>query len=160
MEFIHTEKVLLEYGERVKASYQEQLDSNGKNASGDLRNSITVVIEKDENTIEVALNINEYWKWLEKGRGKTQNNGNGELRRAILDWIKVKNILPTPFNGKLPTESQLAYLISRKIHTLGYEGKPMMEAAINENEQFLVNLELAFLEDIEKSLEEVLVIFK
>lgn len=160
MEFIHTGKVLEEYAERVKASYQQQLDSNGKNATGNLRNNITIEVQQNENVFEVALNLNEYWKWLETGRPKTQNNGNGELRRAILDWIRVKHIIPTPFNGKLPTESQLAYLISRKIHRLGYEGKGLLQKSIDENEQFLMNLELALLEDIGKSLEEVLVLFK
>jgi hypothetical protein len=160
MEFTHTEKVLQEYGERVMMSYQNQLDSNGKNASGSLRNTISVVVEKNEGSYEVALNLNEYWKWLEGGRPPTQNNGDGSLRRAILNWIKVKHIMPTPFNGKLPTESQLAYLISRKIHTLGYEGKPMLEDALTENDEFLMNLELALLEDVAVDVEKVLVLFK
>lgn len=159
MEFIHTEKVLLEYGERVKASYQENLDSEGVNASGNLRNSVSVIVEKDERSIEVALNLNSYWKWIEGGRPATQNGGDGELRRAILDWIRVKPVMPTPFNGKLPTEPQLAYLISRKIHTLGYEGKGLLKKSMDANEEFLMNLELALLEDVEKSLEEVLVLF-
>jgi hypothetical protein len=159
MEFTHLEKVLMEYGERVKASYQKNLDDEGVNATGNLRNSVSVVVEKDEKSIEVALNLNEYWKWIEGGRPPTQNNGNGELRRAILDWIRVKPVIPTPFNGKLPTEPQLAYLISRKIHTLGYEGKGLLKKSQDENEDFLMNVELALLEDIEKSIEEVLVLF-
>lgn len=159
MEFTHLEKVLQEYGERVKTTYQGKLDSEGVNATGSLKNSISVIVEKDETTIEVSLNLNHYWKWIEGGRPPTQNNGNGELRRAILDWIRVKPVLPTPFNGKLPTEEQLAYLISRKIHTLGYEGKGLLKESQDENEEFLMNVELALLEDVGKDIEEVLVLF-
>lgn len=160
MEFTHTKKVLQEYGERVMMSYQNQLDSNGKNASHKLSDSVKCPPVDVNGTIyEVSLQLADYWKWLEGGRPPTQNGGDGELRRAILDWIKVKHIMPTPFNGKLPTEPQLAYLISRKIHTLGYEGKGLLKKSMDANEEFLMNLELALLEDVEKSLEEVLVLF-
>ena len=38
---------------------------------------------------------------------------------AILQWVKVKPIIPRENNGIIPTEKQLAYLIARKI---GREG--------------------------------------
>ena len=70
----------------------------------------------------VVFHLQDYWKWVEGGRDKTKNGGNGSLRRNLLNWIEVKHILPKPQNGKLPTPQQLAYLISRKIHKQGYKG--------------------------------------
>jgi hypothetical protein len=160
MEFTHLEKVLREYAERVKATYQDYLDSEGVNASGSLRDSISIGVDVDGHRYDVFLNLNKYWKWIEGGRPPTQNNGDGELRRAILDWIRVKPVLPTPFNGKLPTEEQLAYLISRKIHQEGYEGKGLLKQSVNDNEDFLNVVQYAMLEDIERDINEVLILFK
>lgn len=160
MEFTHLEKVLREYAERVKATYQDYLDSEGVNASGSLRDSISIGVDVDGHRYDVFLNLNKYWKWIEGGRPPTQNNGDGELRRAILDWIRVKPVLPTPFNGKLPTEEQLAYLISRKIHQEGYEGKGLLKQSVNDNEEFLNVVQYAMLEDIERDINEVLILFK
>ncbi len=160
MEFTHLEKVLREYAERVKATYQDYLDSEGVNASGSLRDSISVGVDVDGHRYDVFLNLNKYWKWIEGGRPPTQNNGDGELRRAILDWIRVKPVLPTPFNGKLPTEEQLAYLISRKIHQEGYEGKGLLKQSQDDNEEFLNVVQYAMLEDIERDINEVLILFK
>lgn len=160
MEFTHLEKVLREYAERVKATYQDYLNSEGVNASGSLRDSISIGVDVDGHRYDVFLNLNKYWKWIEGGRPPTQNNGDGELRRAILDWIRVKPVLPTPINGKLPTEEQLAYLISRKIHTEGYEGKGLLKQSQDDNEEFLNNIQYAMLEDIERDINEVLILFK
>lgn len=160
MEFTHLEKVLMEYAERVKATYQDYLNREGVNASGSLRDSISVGVDVDGHRYDVFLNLNKYWKWIEGGRPPTQNNGNGELRRAILDWIRVKPVLPTPINGKLPTEEQLAYLISRKIHQEGYEGKGLLKKSQDDNEEFLNVVQYAMLEDIERDINEVLILFK
>jgi hypothetical protein len=160
MEFTHLEEVLREYAERVKATYQDYLNSEGVNASGSLRDSISIGVDVDGHRYDVFLNLNKYWKWIEGGRPPTQNNGDGELRRAILDWIRVKPVLPTPINGKLPTEEQLAYLISRKIHQEGYEGKGLLKQSVNDNEEFLNVVQYAMLEDIERDINEVLILFK
>lgn len=160
MEFTHLEEVLREYAERVKATYQDYLDSEGVNASGSLRDSISIGVDVDGHRYDVFLNLNKYWKWIEGGRPPTQNNGDGGLRRAILDWIRVKPVLPTPINGKLPTEEQLAYLISRKIHQEGYEGKGLLKQSVDDNEEFLNVVQYAMLEDIERDINEVLILFK
>lgn len=160
MEFKHLEKVLAEYGERVKETYRGYLQSEGVNASGSLSNSISVNVDAGDNKYEVSLNLNEYWKWLEGGRAPTKNNGNGELRRSILQWIRVKPVLPTPFNGKLPTEEQLAYLISRKIHMEGYKGKGLLQKSQDDNEDFMLQIEYALLEDVSEDIDKIMILFK
>ena len=116
-------KCMSELAEEIKEAYKGRLDTEGINASGKLSNSVKADLRINGTVYEAVLQLEDYWKYIEKGRPKTQNNGNGELRRAILEWIRVKPVIPQPYNGKLPTEEQLAYLISRKIHRYGYEGK-------------------------------------
>ena len=42
------------------------------------------------------------------------------MRKAILDWIKVKPVTPRPDkHGRIPTLKQLAFLIARKIYDEG-----------------------------------------
>ena len=107
------------------------------------------------------MNLNEYWKWIEGGRPPTENDGNGELRRAIKQWIRVKGIIPRPLeDGKLPTENQLAYLISRKIHTLGYEGTGLLQKSIDDNEEFMERIENAMLEDVALFAEKIIFLIK
>lgn len=161
MEFNRVQKVLTDFVELMRDGYKERLASEGINASGSLSNSVTANVEMDGTVFEVSLTLNEYWKYIEGGRPPTQNNGNGELRRNILQWIKVKPVLPKPFNGKLPTEEQLAYLISRKIHREGYEGKEPLKKTFEELEDMLKSdLEIAFAEDIAEDIEKIMVLFK
>lgn len=161
MEFNRVQKVLTDFVELMRDGYKERLAADGINASGSLSNSVTANVEMDGAVFEVSLTLNEYWKYIEGGRPPTQNDGNGELRRNILQWIKVKPVLPTPFNGKLPTEEQLAYLISRKIHREGYEGKEPLKKTYEEVEDMLKSdLEIAFAEDIAEDIEKIMVLFK
>lgn len=161
MEFNRVQKVLTDFVELMRDGYKERLASEGINASGSLSNSVTANVEMNGTVFEVSLTLNEYWKYIESGRPPTSNNGNGELRRNILQWIKVKPVLPKPFNGKLPTEEQLAYLISRKIHREGYEGKEPLKKTFDELEIMLKDdLENAFAEDIAEDIEKIMVLFK
>ena len=161
MVFRRVEKVLSDFAELMLDGYKERLETDGINASGSLSNTLSVNVEQNGVLYEVSFNINKYWRWLEEGRAPTKNNGNGELRRNILQWIRQKPVLPKPFNGKLPTEEQLAYLISRKIHREGYEGKEPLKKTYEEVEDMLKSdLEIAFAEDIAEDIEKIMVLFK
>lgn len=124
---------LTELGEEIKEAYKQKLETEGINASGKLSNSVESMVRINGTLYEVVLELEDYWKAIEEGRSPTKNNGDGQLRRAILDWIRVKPVLPRPMdNGKLPTEAQLAYLISRKIHKEGYKGRYPLKRTIEE----------------------------
>lgn len=134
------------WGELIASEYKDKLNNEGISASGRLANSVKVLFRNSGRLYEVCLQLEDYYKYIEGGRGVTRNNGDGQLRRAILDWIRVKPILPQPYDGKLPTENQLAYLISRKIHNLGYEGKRPLGRTIDENKRDIYR-------DIERALQ-------
>lgn len=161
MEFKRVEKVLNDFADLMVDGYKERLESDGINASGSLSNSVSAMVEMNGTVFEVSLSLNEYWKYIEGGRAPTKNDGNGELRRNLLEWIRVKPVLPKPFDGKLPTEEQLAYLISRKIHKDGYGGRQPLQKTFDVVQDMLKgDLENAFAEDIAEDIDKIMVLFK
>lgn len=146
-------ETLQEWGEIIAQQYKDTLNNEGITASGKLVDSVRTVFSQNGSLFEVSLSLEDYWKSIEYGRPPTKNSGNGELRRAILEWITVKPVIKRPYNGKLPTDEQLAYLISRKIHTLGYEGKHPLKRTIDElRADILKDIEEAIQKDLNKEV--------
>ena len=143
----NVEKVLNDFGKRLVEGYRDKLDSGNINASYDLYNSVRYMVEIGENSFEVKLELEDYWKYIENGR----KAGKFPPIDKIKKWIEVKPILPRPYNGKLPTTAQLAYLISRKISIEGIEPKPILEQTIEEIlSEFYISIENAFEQDIKE----------
>lgn len=116
-------QVLQEYAREAEEMYKYQLSLGGKTASRKLIDSVKSNVVVGEQSYEVTLTLQDYWKYIEKGRkpGKFPPVG------AILNWISVKPIIPRPMdNGKLPSPNQLAYLIGRKIEQEGIEPHPAL----------------------------------
>lgn len=111
-------QTLEECGREFVNRYRSNLSSNGHIATGNLANSVNYEIVDNGDVISIELNLADYWQYVEDGR----RSGKFPPLDKILDWIRVKQILPTEINGKLPTEKQLAYLIGRKIAEEGTEG--------------------------------------
>lgn len=97
-------------------AYKQSLVADNKVASGSLTKNIKSRVKYDGKWLEIILNLEDYWKYVEYGR----KPGKFPPIDKIRNWIIIKPILPRPLsNGKLPTTNQLAYLISRKIATKG-----------------------------------------
>lgn len=120
--------ILQQFGNQIIDSYRRKLYEGGSNATGLLGNSLSTTVNAEDGIYEVLLNIQDYWKYLEYGRlpGRFPNID------AIRKWIQVKPILPTAYNGKMPTLDQLTYLISRKIAEEGIEPKYYLNSTIDE----------------------------
>ena len=115
----NTARVLEEFGKRLVDKYREELKTRNKNATGKLAKTAKYVVKSGHTYIFVALNLEDYWKWVEGGRGPNVRNTGG-LREAIAKWIDAKPVIPRPDkNGRLPTKKQLSFLITRKIATKG-----------------------------------------
>ena len=94
-------------------TYKGLLIRDNKKASGNLISSLKPVsIEFTNNKLAASISLAAYWKYVEYGR----RPGKFPPMNKILDWIKIKPVIPRPINTlKPPTEKQLAFLISRKI---------------------------------------------
>lgn len=146
LEFRHLQQTLQDYINEVKELYSDNIVREGHNASGDLIKSIKVILQKNNTSIEVSLSLNEYWKYLESG-----TRPHWPPMDAILEWIRVKPVIPVERNGNLPTEKQLAYLISRKI---ALEGTPETDLLKNTLETVNAKYDELISEAIDKDLDE------
>lgn len=146
--FDNLERVLKEYGQLVQDLYKIALTDSDRRASNELINSVRYIYTSGSNKWEISLNLQDYWYYVEYGR----RPGKFPPVDKILEWIRVKPILPYPdSNGKLPTEKQLAFLIGRKISEEGYEGSHDLERTL---EMVNAEYEEKIMEALDKDLDE------
>lgn len=128
--FENLTSVLNDFGKFLVEEYKDNLILEDVNASDNLYNSVTYMVEKNDKTFEVKLSLADYWVFVEKGR---RAGGKFPPVSAIERWIEVKPVLPRPMsNGKLPTNKQLAYLIGRKIAIEGISPKPLLQRSVDD----------------------------
>lgn len=143
-------RVLNDFGKFLVDEYKDNLILNDKNASNDLYNSVSYAIKKGNNEFNVTIELNHYWKHIENGR----RAGKFPPISAIEKWIKVKPVLPRPYNGKLPTTKQLAYLIARKIALDGIKPQPLLQQSLNDVMDVMMEfIQEAIYKDIENEFE-------
>ena len=141
LEFTNVQEVLQRYAKDIDTRYKEVLADKDHIASRDLFNSIKVQVEVGEREYSVTMRLLDYWKYLEHG-----TKPHWPPVKDLINWIEVKPVIPRPLaNGKLPTTEQLAYLIGRKIATVGTEGTHGLEKTKNQITPF-------YLEEIQKAL--------
>lgn len=129
MNFDNTIEVLNSFGRLLVEDYKESLIYNSVNASDDLYKSVKYYFESDNRFLEVQLELESYYWYVENGR----KAGKFPPIQAIEEWIKVKPVLPyVDKNGKLPTLNQLTYLIGRKIKEDGIEGKHVLQKSVDD----------------------------
>lgn len=128
--FENLTSVLNDFGKFLVEEYKDKLILEDVNASDNLYNSVTYMVESNDKTFEVKLSLADYWVFVEKGR---RAGGKFPPVSAIERWIEVKPVLPKPMsNGKLPTNKQLAYLIGRKIAIEGISPKPLLQRSVDD----------------------------
>lgn len=153
--FSNLEVALQQYGEQLISLYRQRLSRYNVDASGTLGNTLNFIISNEEGTYELALNIQDYWIYVEEGRrpGKFPPINN------IKQWIRIKPVLPRGFAGKLPTTEQLAYLIGRKIAEKGTRGRYIYKDTIEELGSFEA-FEEAITKDLNAQVDNVFIDFK
>jgi hypothetical protein len=110
--------------------YKSLLVANNAVATGKLKD-FTTAVQVSETELKIIYNLPFYWQWLEDGRPPTTRHNPPPLQPSILDWIREKGITPKAGkNGKIPTQTQLSWAITRKIHKDGYRGRPMLKESL------------------------------
>ena len=122
-------EVLEDYKKEFESLYKSKLEE--RRASGSLIKSIKTKYEVNGNTYEVSVDLENWWYWIEHGRKPTSKGKHCPIE-PIITWIRTKGIVPREINGKLPTESQLAYAIRHKIDNEGYTGGQYMQQTLDE----------------------------
>lgn len=153
------EATLEEYAREVRNTYQDNLIHNDRIASGKLLNSVEYQVVNNGVEYEVQLRLEEYWKYIEYGVSGNVKNTNRPFKNPgwgayphILNWIKVKPVLPRPDrNGKLPSQKSLAFLITRAIVQNGIEPGNELKSAIDViNFKYREKLVIALRQDTEQ----------
>jgi hypothetical protein len=153
-EFPKVAEVLERYGAEFIELYKSNLVASGRPASGRLADSLSYKVDMGANVYAVDISLLDYWKYIESG-----TRPHWPPVSAIREWIKVKPVIPRPMaNGKLPTESQLVFLIGRKISRVGTEGINDFERA---NQEIFSRMEMSIAEAVTEDLQrQVSIIFK
>ena len=121
--------VLEDYKREFENLYKSKLEE--RRASGRLIKSVKTKYEVNGNTYEVSVDLENWWYWAEHGRKPTSKGKHCPIE-PIITWIRAKGIVPREINGKLPTETQLAYAIRHKIDNEGYSGGQYMQQTLDE----------------------------
>lgn len=148
------EKILQDLAKDVKENYKEKLlQSNRYTQERSLLNSVETKVKVNGTEYEVVMTLNDYWKYVEN-----DTKPHFPPPSAILRWVKIKPVLPRPMkNGKLPTPSQLAFLIGRKIAQVGTKGSHDLERTKDAILPFYKDeLETALGHDVQIYIEKVL----
>ena len=149
-----TYEVLKEYAIELRNTLQDSYITDDRIATGDLLNSVEYIIEKDDRQIEVSLQLEEWWKYVEE-----DTKPHFPPPDAMLNYIKAKPVLPKQDkNGKLPTPNQLAYLIGRKISEVGTTGTHNVRDTVRlMNERYEEKIGQAISEDINNELDVIII---
>ena len=121
--------VLEDYKKEFESLYKSKLEE--RRASGSLIKSIKTKYEVNGSVYEVSVDLENWWYWAEHGRKPTSKGKHCPIE-PIISWIRAKGIVPREKDGKLPTETQLAYAIRHKIDTEGYSGGQYMQQTLDE----------------------------
>ena len=121
--------VLEEYKKEFETLYKSKLEE--RRATGRLIKSVKTKYEVNGSVYEVRIDLENWWYWAEHGRKPTSKGKHCPIE-PIISWVKAKGIVPREKDGKLPTETQLAYAIMHKIDTEGYNGGKYMQQTLDE----------------------------
>ena len=121
--------VLEEYKREFENLYKSKLEE--RRATGILIKSIKTKYEVNGSVYEVSVDLENWWYWIEHGRKPTSKGKHCPIE-PIITWIRAKGIVPREKDGKLPTETQLAYAIRHKIDNEGYTGGQYMQQTLDE----------------------------
>ena len=121
--------VLEAYMKEFENLYKSKLEE--RRATGRLIKSIKTKYEVNGSVYEVSVDLENWWYWIEHGRKPTSKGKHCPIE-PIISWVRAKGIVPREVNGKLPTETQLAYAIRHKIDTEGYNGGQYMQKTLDE----------------------------
>lgn len=126
--------------------YKDSLKTH--TASGELEKTATYKIKWDGKWFELIFNLQDYWQYLENG-----TKPHFPPIDAIEKWVKVKHIVPTTTNGRVPSTRQLAYMICRSISLNGTPATKLLQHTIDNSEDLIQKLCDALINEIEKEID-------
>ena len=140
--FIDTKKQH-EFGKDYVKILIALLKKEGKDSSGALINSINYKLKDDAEEILIAIEANDYLKWVDEGR----KPGTYPNIRAISEWTRIKGI-----------DQKAVFPISHNIFKFGIEPTNVISRTIKEIETS-PTLNRKFEDEISENLEKTIIDF-
>ena len=149
------EQILYQVAMDVAMDYQAELNTLNVRATGNLQN-VDFEVEVSGDTYRIYLILQDYWKFVEKGRLPGSFPNIGQLQQ----WIQIKQILPRPMaDGKLPTEKQLTFMIGNHIKENGIPARPVLANTLEKNKDVINKIKdavaLGFDKEIKKNVKRI-----
>jgi hypothetical protein len=124
--------------DQLKAKLVEY-DSNTTRLS--LSQSIAPTIDTESATLDIGIEMNDYWKYVNFGVNGTEINrgaptwgtaptSDRSFKQSILDWIPARGLQLPPH---ISTYESFAYAIMTNIRKKGKEAKPFVDDVLNQN---------------------------
>lgn len=151
--FPRTREVLDAWGRDFVEKYKQGLIDKNANASKNLYNRVQYQLQVGTQAFELSLVLPDYSEYLEEG-----TRPHFPPREPIERWIRIKPVVPREdMQGKLPTQQQLAYLISRKISREGTKGRHIYQETYDATqEEWIARINEALDQDIEENVMAIL----
>lgn len=143
------------YSYNLADIYKQKLIDEDVNATGTLITNILPYSGEVSRTEYVAgLRLESHWVFVEHGR---KAGSKFPPRQSIIEWMQARNITPQPYTlptGRtvIPTTSQIAFLISRKIAIEGITPRPFLQESVSEISDDLKNIVTEILGDAIKGV--------
>lgn len=130
-------------------NYKKQVTDDGHKASGELQANASYQITYDGRGFEVDFFLKDYWKYLEYG-----TKPHFPPVDKIEEWIRVKPVVPTSSNGKVPTTRQLAFKIAYSINEKGTKDYHTLEKALDNSEDIINLMVDSIISQMDKQIDE------
>ena len=88
-------KLLQEKQQLIVNTLTKRIDAMGINASHTLRQSVEITTDVMGNGYVMRLYMEDYWEWVDQGRGPTKKGGTGQVQRNLSGpggWIAHKGL--------------------------------------------------------------------
>ena len=146
------EQILYQVAMDVAMDYQAELNALNVRATGNLQN-VDFEVDVSGDTYRIYLILQDYWKFVEKGRLPGSFPNIGQLQQ----WIQIKQILPRPMaDGKLPTEKQLTFMIGNHIKENGIPARPVLANTLEKNKDVINKIKDAVALGFDKEIKQML----
>ena len=145
--------VIERYGRELEKGIKQDLIASGKEATGELVNSVQFVDSRSDVQIDIPIGEGDiafgisfggarYWEYVEKGvRGSVDDSKAPKSpfqyskyppSDSIAGWVNMKGISGwRTAQGKIMTESQIVYVITRSIYLRGIEPTDYIQPTLN-----------------------------
>lgn len=158
-------QALRQYQMAVVEGYRDKVIIDGHIATGSLINDIECpAVEIENNVYSVSIKVKDYFDYVEKGVNGTEKDQGSPYSfnpskkmippNVVLEWIRVKHILPRPDrNGHIPSRRSLAYIMAKSIHEKGIEPGNELKKTLEElNDEWTTKILQALTKDLSVSI--------